>query len=294
MMQESMDKVATLKDNEPEIFALFAEYAYTGLYQIPAKAGERSHLKTPNEAKNNKSSVCFCCIFCGDDASSYEHFPFCQVHYCPGNESGTVRCTMCGWYRYDLYDLDSIVLCKNCTPVETEGYLYKQSSKTPRASNAAIAKPTPSKKTSSARRHLAAGMSQDELHAYLAEPKPQDTSSNMLSAHAKLYLFAQEYMIQPLQDLCLHKLNRDLMAFAVEAHNIAEVVDLLVYTYENTSNNIGRFEGVGSKLRDLVNQKLSPQPQMSNAKSSPERTCSSSSRRKAYKHTTVDVAGSPT
>ena len=59
-------------------------------------------------------------------------------------------------------------------------------------------------------------------------------------------------MIQPLQDLCLHKLNRDLMAFAVEAHNIAEVVDPLVYTYENTSYNIGRFEGVGSKLRDLV------------------------------------------
>jgi len=185
MMQESMDKVATLKAIEPEIFALFGEYAYTGLYQIPAEAGERSHMKTPNKAKNNKSSVCFHCAFWGDDASAYEHFPVCRLD-CPGNKSGTVWCTMCGRCWDDPCDLDNSFLCKNCTPVETEGYLSKQFSKTPQSSKATIAKPTPSKRTSSARRYPAAGMSQDELRAYLAEPKPQDTSSNMLSAHAKL------------------------------------------------------------------------------------------------------------
>ena len=90
---------------------------------------------------------------------------------------------------------------------------------------------------------------------------PSVSRSNDLSSHAKLYCFAMQYMIDNLQDACLHILYRDMVAFKVDSNSIAYVVELIRHTYENTSAATEADEGQGrsedrsgAKLRDLVLQ----------------------------------------
>ena len=57
--------------------------------------------------------------------------------------------------------------------------------------------------------------------------------------------------MQPLKDLCLHKLHQDLLHYDIKEHGVEEIRDLLVYVYDNTSSaNLGA--GAGWDLRDLV------------------------------------------
>jgi hypothetical protein len=86
----------------------------------------------------------------------------------------------------------------------------------------------------------------------LEQIKPEDELSDKLVYHAKLYVFANMYMIESLKGLCLHKLWRDLAGFDVEADSAGEVAELLRYVYANTSANDDGTEGTGSELRDLV------------------------------------------
>jgi hypothetical protein len=96
------------------------------------------------------------------------------------------------------------------------------------------------------------GMNHVELRAHLKQMKPEDELSDKLVYHAKLYVFANMYMIESLKGLCLHKLLRDLAGFEVEGDSAGEVAELLRYVYANTSANDDGTEGTGSELRDLV------------------------------------------
>ena len=60
------------------------------------------------------------------------------------------------------------------------------------------------------------------------------------------------YLIEGPKQLCLHKLHRDLMVSEPEEDNVAEVIELLEYTYDNTAKKEHNSEGVGIELRDLV------------------------------------------
>ena len=55
-----------------------------------------------------------------------------------------------------------------------------------------------------------------------------------LLAYAKLYVFADRYLIQSLRELTLDKLHGSLIKYKLEAGSIAHVVDLIGYTCENT------------------------------------------------------------
>lgn len=67
--------------------------------------------------------------------------------------------------------------------------------------------------------------------------------------HAKLYIFATKYLIEPLRKACLSSLHFNLVMFEVTDMNSYLILDLLKYVYSNT----GRNEPTGkSSLRDLV------------------------------------------
>lgn len=67
--------------------------------------------------------------------------------------------------------------------------------------------------------------------------------------HAKLYVFATQYLIQPLQQQCLKSLHRDLRLHPLDHQNADHILDLLEYSYEHT----GKQEPGGpSALRKLV------------------------------------------
>ena len=70
-----------------------------------------------------------------------------------------------------------------------------------------------------------------------------------LLAHAKIYVFATRYLVDPLREQCLKSLHRDLCNFALNGQTMTHILDLLVYTYEQT----GRQEPGGCySLRMLV------------------------------------------
>jgi hypothetical protein len=70
-----------------------------------------------------------------------------------------------------------------------------------------------------------------------------------LLAHAKIYVFATRYLVDPLRKQFLKSLHRDLCGFSLDSHDVSQIFDLLAYTYEVT----GRQEPSGSySLGNLV------------------------------------------
>lgn len=69
--------------------------------------------------------------------------------------------------------------------------------------------------------------------------RPFIRMSGDLLAHAKLWVFADRYLIQDLKDLCLHMLHRELLFFNINRYSVLEIFELLSYVYdpENTRNS---------------------------------------------------------
>ena len=94
-------------------------------------------------------------------------------------------------------------------------------------------------------------LTHDDLRTHLDNMRPQDKVAIKVIQHAKLCVFADQYLLQPLIDLCLHKLHRDLLEYDIEENGVQEIVDLLNYVYENTSSS-EVAAGARWDLRDLV------------------------------------------
>lgn len=70
----------------------------------------------------------------------------------------------------------------------------------------------------------------------------------MFLAHARLYVFADKYGIEPLESLSLHKLHATLKSFTLYRARVGDILKLVRYAYEN---------GPGyksNKLRALVSE----------------------------------------
>jgi len=80
--------------------------------------------------------------------------------------------------------------------------------------------------------------------------RPKDEITSKVTEHAKLLVFADKFLLQPLKDLCTHKLHRDLIEYDVKVSGVAEIADLFRYVYDNTYNELEITDG--SELRKLV------------------------------------------
>jgi hypothetical protein len=67
-------------------------------------------------------------------------------------------------------------------------------------------------------------------------------------AHARLYVFADKYGIEPLESLSLHKLHITLKSFTLYRARIGDILKLIRYAYENGPD----YES--NKLRALVSK----------------------------------------
>lgn len=100
-------------------------------------------------------------------------------------------------------------------------------------------------------------MQHQEPRTYLKGLSPPDEPSNDLIAHARLFVFADRYLIDPIKGLCLHKLHRDLAYFKLTAATAPRLFELLDFTNKNTGSDTGMScgeteTGMGKDLRDLV------------------------------------------
>ena len=66
--------------------------------------------------------------------------------------------------------------------------------------------------------------------------------------HVQLYVFAEKYDIDPLRRLSLHKLQRTLAGYTLYDERVGDVVELIRYSYSNTTDHSGHTDD----LRSLV------------------------------------------
>ncbi|KAI9891153.1 MAG: hypothetical protein M1814_002996 [Vezdaea aestivalis] len=65
--------------------------------------------------------------------------------------------------------------------------------------------------------------------------KPCENYTEVFLCHARLYVFADRYDVEPLRQLTLHKLQRTLADFTLYDERTRDVVELVKYTYSNTA-----------------------------------------------------------
>ncbi|KAI9035258.1 uncharacterized protein KD926_004227 [Aspergillus affinis] len=104
--------------------------------------------------------------------------------------------------------------------------------------------------------HFYSGRVQEKLEGsfdflkYQTEPVATTHShSPDLLFHAELYVFATKYLVEPLRQLCLSSLHRDLVAAERRSRPVGIILNLLEYTYAHTGNV---EPGGESPLRELV------------------------------------------
>lgn len=243
-MKESLEKTAILEDIEPETFTHFAEFCYKGNYWCTLKPilFEIGMLSTQNFANRLQSAGLsnYHCHYCGEGGlsiSENRNFPRCSSSCVAGSN----RCVIC-CSAVSIRTADPRV-CKGCA------INYRLD----------IPKPSPVKsklwQEFKDRKFDGVGMTDYELRQYLKNCVPKDEETDQIVSHARLFVFADRYDIQPLQALSLHKLHRDLVQFKPSEDNAADLVALIEYVYENTmgAGEVDGYAGIPEgSLRDVV------------------------------------------
>ena len=67
-----------------------------------------------------------------------------------------------------------------------------------------------------------------------ANTKPSEDYTDTFLSHARLYVFAEMFDIQPLKGLVLRRLHQTLASFTVWPDCVGDVVELLTFIYGNT------------------------------------------------------------
>ena len=83
---------------------------------------------------------------------------------------------------------------------------------------------------------LAAGSkSHEEVEKQLAVGNPEGTPTDDVVTHASLHVLANYNLGLERSDLRLHRLYRDLSLINLEGPTISKIVELLLFTYDNTA-----------------------------------------------------------
>ncbi|KAJ9603940.1 hypothetical protein H2200_011462 [Cladophialophora chaetospira] len=77
---------------------------------------------------------------------------------------------------------------------------------------------------------------------------PCEDYTPVFLCHAKLYMFSDKYSIEPLLELVLQKLRLNLSKFELHSERVADIVELMKYVYEHTTD----YENAIDRLRNLV------------------------------------------
>ena len=67
-----------------------------------------------------------------------------------------------------------------------------------------------------------------------ANTKPTEDYTGTFLSHARLYVFAEKYQIQPLKRLVLKTLHQTLTAFTLWPDCVGDIIALIRFVYDNT------------------------------------------------------------
>ena len=86
-----------------------------------------------------------------------------------------------------------------------------------------------------------------------AAPVTSDNGTyNTICDHARLHVFADMQMISQLKQMSLCRLHGDLCDMEISEASVAGIIDLVVYTYENTTKEHSGDVASEISLRALV------------------------------------------
>lgn len=80
----------------------------------------------------------------------------------------------------------------------------------------------------------------------------EEDYSGVFLCHAKLYVFAEKYDIQPLKKLALKKLHQTLAIFTLYMERVGDITTLLKYVYANTSESKPDVDDIRSMLAHYI------------------------------------------
>jgi hypothetical protein len=251
-LKEAQEKNACLAEEDKEVFTLFMEWAYTRSYRV-RKNGPITLGATTAKAAAKSSKVkmpygslsSFYCTSCASRCSDFttkppSTFPFCAP--C----SDTHRCVVCG---------------TKMRRQENRTYACKECSKR------CDVDPIDLRATSSHRLEVfrnrsypVANASHTNMRKFLNAKIPADEVADDLLIHARVFLFADKWLISELKELALHKLHRDICEYHIIEDEGAQVVKLLEYCFATTSSGgdvhneheLERNNGDFRELKELV------------------------------------------
>lgn len=85
---------------------------------------------------------------------------------------------------------------------------------------------------------------------------PQEDYTEVFLSHARLYVFAEKYDIQPLKKLSRQKLQHTLAIYTLNPERVGDITTLLKYVYANTSEAIDGIEDIRTMLAHYVGTEM--------------------------------------
>ena len=82
--------------------------------------------------------------------------------------------------------------------------------------------------------------------------EPNEDYSEVFLCHARVYVFAEKYDIQPLKDLALEELQATLAIFTLYQERTGDIISLLRYIYANTGEPVKGVEDMRTLLTHYV------------------------------------------
>ncbi|KAI9888788.1 MAG: hypothetical protein M1814_006293 [Vezdaea aestivalis] len=219
-MKEAREGCATLEDVDQSTFSRFAQYIYTGDYDPahPEMSPENSPTIIPDSTSNDGES-------CPVDID--EQHP---VTLDEGMIDSSIRLDDWDYWGRDKPKQNKACQCKKLKEKpETKPLRPKKSIMWDRFKD----------------RNSTAFTSTFQPHP---NSKAREKYTEVFLCHARLYDFADNYDIQPLRQLSLHKLHRTLVEFTLYSERTGDVVELVRYSYSNTAETVSQCDD----LRTLV------------------------------------------
>ena len=85
---------------------------------------------------------------------------------------------------------------------------------------------------------------------------PREDYTEVFLSHARLYVFAEKYDIQPLKKLCLQKLQHTLAIYTLYPERVDDIISLLKYVYANTAETVDRTRDIRAMLAHYVGTEM--------------------------------------
>lgn len=212
-MSEAVNEVAALEDVEIGTFVHFIQWAYTGSYKI------KSNDNNSNNNNNKKNEV-------GANHNELREFP-------TDEDEGPEKASASGsrrirpmrsrnfrdpTWRFEERDYFSI------SPLENLRKAFHERDYPVTESPLLLAELSSSSSSSHTKNNSNAN--NRELS--------QDQQPDLFLPHAKIFVFADKYDIQPLKMRAIHNLHQALSHYQLIPQNVSHITNSIQYSYENT------------------------------------------------------------